>query len=221
MTKQEFLSQLASLLSDISFEEREEALSYYREYIEDAGLENEEAILNELGSPQKVAADIKKDIYQRTSYTSDGTPDSMSASNATYTNTQNAAQQQKKSNANLILVLIIAVLLAPIWIPLGIAAVSVIFSAIISILSIGLGLGIAGIALLIAGVVVFAIGICNLFLSPFTGLLLIGISLILFALGIFFTLFTGWVCVKVFPWIIKQLSILWNRITPPGKGAQS
>lgn len=221
MTKQEFLSQLASLLSDISYEEREEALSYYREYIEDAGLENEEAILNELGSPQKVAADIKKDIYQRASYAGEDSHNAMSEPNATYTNTQGSAQQPKKNNTNLILVLIIAVLLAPIWIPLAITAVSVIFSVIITILSLGLGIGIAGIALLIAGVLLFGVGIINLFLSPFIGLLLIGISLILFALGIFFTLFMGWICVKVFPWIIKQLSTLWNRITPPGKGAHS
>ena len=52
MSKNEFIDRLAQLLADVSPEERDEALTYYREYIEDAGLENEEAILQELGSPE-------------------------------------------------------------------------------------------------------------------------------------------------------------------------
>ena len=47
MSKNEFLDQLSILLSDVSPEEKEEVLAYYREYIEDAGLENEEAILED------------------------------------------------------------------------------------------------------------------------------------------------------------------------------
>ena len=43
MSKNEFIDRLAQLLADIPPEERDEALTYYREYIEDAGLENEEA----------------------------------------------------------------------------------------------------------------------------------------------------------------------------------
>ena len=59
MSKNEFLDRLFGLLSDLSQEERDEALAYYREYIEDAGLENEEAIMEELGTPEEVAAEIK------------------------------------------------------------------------------------------------------------------------------------------------------------------
>ena len=56
MSKNEFIDRLAQLLADIPPEERDEALTYYREYIEDAGLENEEAIMQELGSPEEIAA---------------------------------------------------------------------------------------------------------------------------------------------------------------------
>ena len=41
MSKEEFLSELEGLLAGLSEQERDEALTYYREYIEDAGLENE------------------------------------------------------------------------------------------------------------------------------------------------------------------------------------
>ena len=67
MSKNEFIDRLAQLLADVSPEERDEALTYYREYIEDAGLENEEAILQELGSPEEIAAAIKVDSDYRSS----------------------------------------------------------------------------------------------------------------------------------------------------------
>lgn len=62
MNKTEFLEQLERLLWDISCQEREEALDFYRSYFEDAGEENEAQVIQELGSPGKVAAIIKADL---------------------------------------------------------------------------------------------------------------------------------------------------------------
>ncbi len=62
MTKLEFMKELESLLSDIPLEEREEALQYYNGYFDDAGEENEEEIIKELGSPKRVASIIKTDL---------------------------------------------------------------------------------------------------------------------------------------------------------------
>lgn len=62
MNKTEFLEQLERLLGDISQQEREEALDFYRSYFEDAGEENEAQVIQELGSPGKVAAIIKADL---------------------------------------------------------------------------------------------------------------------------------------------------------------
>ena len=62
MRKDAFLKRLEMLLSEISAEEREEAMAFYRGYFEDAGEENEETILAELGSPENVAETIKRDL---------------------------------------------------------------------------------------------------------------------------------------------------------------
>ncbi|WP_434309284.1 DUF1700 domain-containing protein [Hominifimenecus sp. rT4P-3] len=59
MTKEDFLKELEYMLQDLAEEEREEALQYYRDYLEDAGPEEEGAVLQELGSPARVAAMIK------------------------------------------------------------------------------------------------------------------------------------------------------------------
>ena len=62
MNKEEFLKRLEQLLSDISEEERADALAFYRSYFEDAGIGNEASILEELESPEKVAEVIKKNL---------------------------------------------------------------------------------------------------------------------------------------------------------------
>ena len=62
MSRNEFMMQLEWLLEDVAEEEKKEALSYYRSYFEDAGVENEVRILKELESPEKVAATIKADL---------------------------------------------------------------------------------------------------------------------------------------------------------------
>ncbi len=62
MKREDFMRQLERLLEGVAAEEKKEALSYYQSYFEDAGEENEERILKELESPEKVAATIKADL---------------------------------------------------------------------------------------------------------------------------------------------------------------
>lgn len=78
MRKKEFLEQLERLLWDIPEQERKEALEFYENYFDDAGEENEATVIQELGSPGKVAATIKADLdengsehgeYRETGYT--------------------------------------------------------------------------------------------------------------------------------------------------------
>lgn len=59
MNKTTFLEELEKELAGIAPDERVAALQYYQEYLDDAGPEREEEVLAELGSPQKIAADIR------------------------------------------------------------------------------------------------------------------------------------------------------------------
>ena len=59
MNRAEFMAALEAQLRDITTEERDEALKFYNEYLDEAGPENEAAVLAELGSPQKVACIIR------------------------------------------------------------------------------------------------------------------------------------------------------------------
>lgn len=62
MRREEFMRELEYLLQDIPDEEKEDAVAYYRDYLEEAGPENEEAVIRDFGSPERIAAMIRCDI---------------------------------------------------------------------------------------------------------------------------------------------------------------
>lgn len=216
MSKDEFLNRLSFLLCDISFEEREEALSYYREYIEDAGLENEEAIVNELGSVEDLAREIKNGLsnkndpdfdYRRTfaalepkaTYTG-GTE------NNTYAHYSDVAVRREKNKSHLVIGIIAVVFLSPIILPIVGGLLSVVFGIVLTIFGIALGIGIAGIALAITSIILFVCGLVQLLSSPLIGIALIGVSLVLASIGTLILLLIIWVCGFVIPFCIRGVS---------------
>lgn len=64
MNRIDFMSRLALLLSDIPESEREEAIVYYNDYLNDAGVENEEEVLADLGTPEQLAVSIKEGLRE-------------------------------------------------------------------------------------------------------------------------------------------------------------
>ncbi|EMB35322.1 DUF4097 family beta strand repeat protein [Treponema denticola] len=69
MTKDQFLTELNSYLSVLKPEDRKNTIEFYEEYFEDA--ENEEAAIEELGSPKKLAEEIID--FHKTSYKGENT----------------------------------------------------------------------------------------------------------------------------------------------------
>lgn len=59
MNRAEFMRRLTELLGDVSPMEREEAIQYYNDYFDDAGLENESGVIASLGTPEELARTIK------------------------------------------------------------------------------------------------------------------------------------------------------------------
>lgn len=62
MNRVDFMSQLERLLQGIAPGERDEALQYYNDYFDDAGIENEQEVIEALGNPARVAENIKRDL---------------------------------------------------------------------------------------------------------------------------------------------------------------
>lgn len=64
MNRREFMARLEQLLAGITEEERTDALQYYEDYFNDAGEENEQKVIEELESPEKVAAIIRSNLQE-------------------------------------------------------------------------------------------------------------------------------------------------------------
>ena len=60
MTRERFLSELQKELNSLPIAEQQEAMDYYRAYFEDA--EDDERVIEQLGSPEEVARNIKEKI---------------------------------------------------------------------------------------------------------------------------------------------------------------
>ncbi len=62
MRKDVFIKELEYLLQDIPDEDKADAIAYYQDYLEEAGPENEEKVIQDFGSPERIAAIIRADI---------------------------------------------------------------------------------------------------------------------------------------------------------------
>lgn len=62
MTRSEYLTKIASLLQDISAEERKDAMKFYNDYFDEAGDDNADQAIADLGSPEEVAAKIRESL---------------------------------------------------------------------------------------------------------------------------------------------------------------
>lgn len=89
MNRQEFIKRLEELLTGISEEEKQEALAYYIGYFEDAGEENEARIIQELESPEKLAASIKAGLKE----------DAAMEDACQFQNTHSQTRQEQAENA--------------------------------------------------------------------------------------------------------------------------
>ena len=214
MNRLEFMKRLEMLLSDISQSEREEALQYYNDYLNDAGVENEQEVLEALGTPEKLAQVIKE-----------GLNDNGNVGEFTETGYKNEKYKYEVKNevvekpvkkpmsgGMIALIVILCIFAAPFFI----AIASGIFGAGVGILAgvFGLFIGIlaAGAALAIAAVALIGIGIGTLFSVPLAGICLIGAGILLAGFAIFFIWLTVWICGTAIPWVIRGIVNICSRL---------
>lgn len=209
MNRDMYMSRLRELLSDLSEAERNEALSYYEEYFEDAGVQNEESVIASLGTPEKVAATIKAGLLDEAQ--EEGEFSETGYSNSYYEtrdevalNDNSVKNKFRRGLGNLgtggwIIILILCVFALPILGPLLLGIGGAVFGIFIAIAAVFFAVLIAGVAMVIAAIGVFVGGIVTLFARPIVGIALMGAALLIGGLGIVVTTLGIWITVKVVP----------------------
>lgn len=218
MSRKEFLGQLERLLWDIPEQERKEALEYYRSYFEDAGEENEASVIQELGSPGKVAAIIKADLeenreeygeYTETGYTDErfnerDMPQTRDAAKEfrekrTGYGQNNCPVKKGRSGASWVLIIILIILGAPIWGSILVGLLGAVIGIIAGAFGIVVGVLFGGIGLIIGGVAALIKTLIFHISTPATAIALAGAAMVLIAVGLLLIAAFIWLAFKAFP----------------------
>lgn len=196
MTKLEFMRALEEQLLVLPYQERLDALEYYDEYFDDAGIENEQQVAEQLVSPEVVAAKIlgKSTSSQQQQQQQYQTPPSY------------AYQQPRQHKSNIPLWLILA--LSPVWIPLAIGVLAVIVGFLITVVALGLSFVIMAVALVLMTVICLIVAVPLLITDPLNGMYVLGCALVSCGVGVMFLPLCGLLLKKCVPACAKGIGKL-------------
>lgn len=154
MDKNKYLDKLGKRLYKLPLGELGKVLQEYEKHFDDAGEDNEQDVIGELGSYKELAARIEGEYFSKDEYFLD-----------------DIVREEKQSGSNLRMFILI--LTFYIWIPL--ILVAYIFEALLLI---------CGVVSLFGGLFIIVTGIVALFSSIPTGIFFIGTGMVIIALGI-------------------------------------
>lgn len=196
MNRTEFMSQLKKNLSKLPVEERENAISYYTEYFDDAiagGLDqntntsiDEQRIIEELGSPSKIASQI--------------------IGNYAVSDVGTSPKSAKKE-LSILWIVVLAIFASPIALPIAFGVVTLAFGVILAIFSFIFAFAIAAGACVGSGGLIIILGFKYIITSfDFaTFFFFTGSGLLTIAIGIIFGWLTIFLSKKSFSLITQLL----------------
>ncbi|MDF2594151.1 MAG: hypothetical protein K0R69_492 [Clostridia bacterium] len=157
MNRYEFIGELRNRLKRLPEEEQQEAINYYEEYFDEAAIGYDPINLNEIGRPAVIASEILAQTAVRH---------------------VEAYPKSPKSNASAIGLIIVAILGAPIALPLALALVAVVCALIAAIGAVVLALCLTIVALGVSGVAMLVVGFIKLAVEPATGVVFMGMAML-------------------------------------------
>ena len=158
MNRVEFMNELKHKLRRLPDDEIQNAISYYEEYFDEAGVQNETHTIAALDSPSVVASKIIGEY---------------AITNAEHT------ESAPRKKSNMLLITILAIFASPIALPIAISILAI----ILSVFSVFFSLFIAGLAMVLGGIVALFVGLWSFSGGFSTGLFNLGSALLTLALG--------------------------------------
>lgn len=162
MTKLEFIAALRAKLHMLSKEEREDAVQFYEEYFDEAGPENEQAVIDELGSPDAVAEKIlsgEGKVVQR-GWQNGGS-------------TQHPHKKSQKSG-NILPWVLLAIVTSPFWV----SALLILICVVVAVLMMIAAAALVVFALAVTCLVSLGVAVWMIPQDPLNGLMVLSIGMI-------------------------------------------
>jgi hypothetical protein len=239
MSQDEFMRELEYLLSDIPENEKAEAMEYYRDYMEEAGQENEERVIKEFQSPERIAAIIRSDIsgnlkdggeFTETGYQDERfkdpnyqmaerydlpeAPEDRPYGHEGPDKEYDGRRKGMEGNriVKIILWIVLLIVASPVLVGIagGMAGLAGGFFG--SVLASVIGIGALTFTLLAAGVSVIVVSIVSMVIHPLSGVLLLGFGILILGLGLLALAVSGVFYGKFLPFLIRSCVNVLSRL---------
>lgn len=195
MNRNEYMAALRRALSVLPEEERASALRYYEEYFDDAGPENEQRVIADLGAPETVAEQILADYRELTAVPHQGAGGTAAKPN------------HRRRGVPPWLLVVLVLLAIPVGVPLigglAIGAAGTVAGLLIAAVAVVLAFVVVlPLTLLVAGVALCGFSFA-LWGAPASAVTTLGCGLALFALGVLVTLLMIKLCTLFVPPLVR------------------
>jgi len=204
MNKIEYLNELKNKIQALPVSEQDEVIKYYTEYFDDAGLDNEDIVIKELGSPEELAKSILNNFVC--------VPIKRNTEKDNSKFEKEISTETNSNGTKILLLVILAIITFPIWGSIFGTIFGILFGIFITIIRLGAGLVIAAAAILLAGFFIFFFGFGLLFTSTLSGILTLGLGLFITGLGLLLMIVGAWVSGKIIPFIIRGVVNICQKI---------
>ncbi|MCL1817149.1 MAG: hypothetical protein FWG43_06075 [Clostridiales bacterium] len=226
--KNAYLAELRRLLATLPSDERKTALTYYREYFDDAGMAETERVITELGPARMLAEQILAgysrdylDTQPQSSHTQlpacppdvvqtrHNEQEERAMSVDQLADKQEKAQPQQRRGASVLLTVLLVIIALPLLLPLAATLFGLLIGFFAMIFGLGLGLGGVMLAVFAVGAIVLVTGLSMLAIHTLEALLACGLGLALLGLSLLMLLLCMFMLIKVAPAVLRfLLSIL-------------
>ena len=191
MTRDEFLTQLRERIAELPQEERQDVMNYYIEYFDDAGPENEQSVINQLGSPEAVACEAMGGLLRSRSAEPEHAGEKEPGANPQPNQEPPRSGEQwgpAPPKGRGIWAVILAICAAPVALPLAIAGVAVVVALAIAAVALVGSLLLVAVALVVCGILSIVCSFFALNMGPGTVLYFLGSGMLVTCLGLLFSL---------------------------------
>ena len=204
MGKEEFLKRLTYLLRDIPEEEMQDAVSYYRSYLEEAGPEREEEVLAGFGTPEQVAEAIRANLAGEAGSEWKRAPENRDARGGGADRSGGEPlREEKKARPfwQYLLMGLALIVFGPLVLSVIVGVAGSLFGGLALLAGFFLLLAVLTAAMLLGGISLTVLGAFFVFPGFWPGILLIGLGLLAFGGGCIL-LCSSWLFYGCFlPWL--------------------
>ncbi len=190
MTKQQYIDELRVRLKGLTQEEIDDAIMYCEEYFDEAGVGNEQQVIDSLGSPFKFAAQIKADAEVKKQ--------------------DHSMERKNKSSLKGIVAIIIGICALPIAFPVFFVLLAILFAFIVSVGALIFAGIISIIAIAGSGIPLIWNGLFHMEMIN-NSLISIGSGLLCIGFAILVCICIVWIFKKLLPIFSKMITSIYHK----------